>query len=268
MDNALLSQIESMLGLDRRRKPAAQLIDAACWAIPKPLAELARDPYLPCCGATNVVATHTLEHAVRSETLSAPAIRWAIYRLIELRYLDAEIAALKVPSSDATMVNDESSIQDAGSNDKINVSGTVNAYHVPESTRPGHAVNEEPLLGSGSSTVIQYLVVWPTESLFLWSNNLRGAFLEHVAEDAGFITWPLGRQMMRGKSWKLLSCLWGQRDVTIAQVSNSVWDQERKPHSTIRSQVCRLNEELAGHDLNVGWEVTKTTVDLLGSHNV
>ena len=266
MDKALLSQIESVLGLDRRQQPSAQLVDAACWAIPISLADIEGDPYLPRCGTTHVIASHALEHNMRSEILSSQAIRWGIYRLVELGYLAAEIAALKVPSSDTTTFNDELSIQDAGSNDQIDVSSTVNAYHVPDSIQAGHALNADSSSGAKGSTEIRYVVVWPTERLLLWSNDLRGAFIEHAAEDVGFITWPLGRQMMRGKSWELLSCLWGRRDVTLDKISNAVWGRGSTKRSTISSQVTRLNDELARHNLNIVWRVSTTCVHLIGRH--
>jgi hypothetical protein len=97
MDASLLSEIEALIGLDRRSIPTARLVDEACWAIANSITKIDEDAYLPTCSPKGVVESGALVHAVTSDSLSDQVVKWGIIRLVNSRYLGAEIAAIELP---------------------------------------------------------------------------------------------------------------------------------------------------------------------------
>jgi len=185
---------------------------------------------------------------------SRDAAAWSIYGLIASGRLGAELATIRFPEpADPASSSTDVMLGD----DIVTVTDTPSLHTISSSSEPGAPIEArlpDSVERKGTSGEVQYLVVWATDELWFWWRDQRGAFIEEESKDHGYIRWPGGRFPVTGKKWHLLCCLWGQRKVSFAVVGEEVWDDDTTKPTTIRSQISRLNDHLAGHGFDLSWD--------------
>lgn len=238
-----------------RNEPAAQLVDGAKWAVPDVISDIEKDPYLPRGSNGSVaVAVSKLVFRLAGEGHSRDAAAWSIYGLIASGRLGAELATIRFPEpADPASSSTDVMLGD----DIVTVTDTPSLHTISSSSEPGAPIEArlpDSVERKGTSGEVQYLVVWATDELWFWWRDQRGAFIEEESKDHGYIRWPEGRFAVKGKNWHLLCTLWGHRKVSFADVGEEVWDDGVTKLTTIRSQISRLNDHLAGHGFDLSWD--------------
>ncbi len=78
----------------------------------------------------------------------------------------------------------------------------------------------------------------------------------------GRFRWKGKEDLVKGKNWQLLCCLWDKDSVAFSEVGEEVWDNDLTNPSTIRSAVVRLNDALANlwPGIDVYWECPSESV--------
>lgn len=277
-DRRQLDQFAKELGVfPGQNDPSQQLIDAAARDIAVVVKDVEATQYMPGDPDANtvVVAGH-LAAQLGKRGHNGVAASWAIYRLIELGRLGAEIAEIQLPRPqhrDVTtndLVVGESTGGEVVQN-RLRVDEVVTAYLIPPSTAPGRAIEARLPDGQVSTTrcrVIQYLVVWPTEELWAWCRSAsttvpaltsdepqRDGPVEslHDAPNEGYFRWKGKLYRFSGKSWQLLHCLWGRTRVSYADIGERVWGDALTPSGTIGSALTRLNNAMLTQGIPLAW---------------
>ena len=275
--NRQLDRFAKELGVfPGQNDPAQWLIDAAARDVAVVINEIDPDQYLPTDPeATRVVVAPYLISQLRKRGHREQVASWAVYKLIEIGRLGAEIAEIQLPrpkrrlSASTEIIIGESMGGEEIENHLI-IDEVVTLYLIPSSSAPGRAVEARLPGGQPSSNacdVFQYLVVWPTDELWEWyrsSSTTAPSLTCEAAEkdgpveslldshDEGHFRWKGKESRFSGISWKLLHCLGDRKRVSYADIGEQVWGRV-KPDATIRSAVKRLNEAMSNNGIRLAW---------------